>query len=76
MLFEEFAFVPPPSDKRREEDKFVVLDLKTPFSVRGQQLPPPGSGTSGTTSADLGIFFKGGSAPTAAATSSQGQFLR
>lgn len=59
------------ADKRREEDKFVVLDLKTPFSVRGQQLPPPGSGTSGTTSADLGIFFKGGSAPTAAATSSQ-----
>ena len=39
-----------------EEDKFVVLDLKTPFSGRG--LAPGGGINAGANSAELGIFFK------------------
>ena len=39
-----------------EEDRFVVLDLKTPFSGRG--LAPGGGINAGANSAELGIFFK------------------
>lgn len=46
-------------DKRPslEDDKFVVLDLKTPFSGRG--LAPGAGVNAGANSAELGIFFKG-----------------